>query len=97
MCACTIKRPEETHEEICSQNAIGYVIVAEKAGDQLVEYLLKSNSTVMLSLLEEDFPGITGLKYQSTIALLKLTERNVQFWRFTNLRQIQTPTRIPET
>ena len=40
--------------------------MAEKEGDQPVEYLLNSNGgTVTLSLLHEDFPGVTGLQFRN--------------------------------
>ena len=47
--------------EICVE--LPRVAVTGKEGDQPVEYLLNSNSTVTLSLLHEDFPGVTGLRY----------------------------------
>ena len=37
--------------------------MAEKDGDQPVEFSLNSNGTVKLSLLHQDFPGVTGLTY----------------------------------
>ena len=52
---------EEYLREICVE--LPRVAVTGKEGDQPVEYLLNSNSTVTLSLLHEDFPGVTGLTY----------------------------------
>ena len=74
--------------EICVE--LPRVAVTGKEGDQPVEYLLNSNSTVTLSLLHEDFPGVTGLRYLTSTKPTIVQERYIA----TRKPATQAPNRI---